>query len=144
MTDSSLLQDFIVETGEHLENTERNLLRLEPQARDAKVLNEIFRAIHTIKGSSEYLGLERIAELSHKLESLLDLVRRSERELTTQVIDLLIDTNDRIAQLVDDLAQHEQEKAAINDVVARLEAMTGEAAPVSAEEAAAETFSGLD
>ncbi|RJQ70744.1 MAG: hypothetical protein C4519_20725, partial [Desulfobacteraceae bacterium] len=65
MSDNSLLQDFIVETGEHLSETERNLLRLEQQPGDAGVLNEIFRSIHTIKGSSEYLGLERIAELSH-------------------------------------------------------------------------------
>ena len=76
MTDNSLLQDFITETGEHLEDTERNLLRLEQQPEDAGVLNEIFRSIHTIKGSSEYLGLERIAELTHKLENLLDLLRR--------------------------------------------------------------------
>ena len=56
MTDNSLLQDFITETGEHLGDTERNLLRLEQQPDDAELLNEIFRSIHTIKGSAEYLG----------------------------------------------------------------------------------------
>ena len=81
MTDNSLLQDFITETREHLEEVERNVLLLEQQPDDASVLNEIFRSIHTIKGSSEYLGMERIAELSHKLESLLDLLRRGERSV---------------------------------------------------------------
>ncbi|MFZ1987139.1 MAG: Hpt domain-containing protein [Desulfatitalea sp.] len=137
--DSSLLQDFIVETGEHLEDTERNLLRLEQQPENTAVLNEIFRSIHTIKGSSEYLGLERIAELSHKLENLLDLLRRGERKLDSAVVDLLIDTHDRIAQLVDDLSQHQAEQASIDDLVRRIERFTGQAAPVSAEEAVAGT-----
>ncbi len=137
MTDNSLLQDFIAETGEHLEDTERNLLRLEQSPEDARVLNEIFRSIHTIKGSSEYLGLERIAELSHKLESLLDLLRRGERKLDPSVEDLFIATHDRIAQLVDDLSKHQAEQTAIDDLVRRIEGYTGEAAPVSAEELSA-------
>jgi two-component system, chemotaxis family, sensor kinase CheA len=141
MTDNSLLQDFIVETGEHLEDTERNLLRLEQQPEDTAVLNEIFRSIHTIKGSSEYLGLERIAELSHKLESLLDLLRRGERKLERAVVDLLIGTHDRIAQLVDDLSQHQAERAPIDDLVQRLERFGGQKAPVSVEEAVTDTSS---
>ena len=136
--DNSLLQDFITETGEHLEDTERNLLRLEQQPEDAGVLNEIFRSIHTIKGSSEYLGLERIAELTHKLENLLDLLRRGERGMDAGIIDLLIGTNDRMSQLVDDLAQHQQEQTPIDDLVARIARYTGEAAPAAVEEAVAE------
>ena len=133
MADNSLMQDFIIETGEHLEDTERNLLRLEQKPGDADVLNDIFRSIHTIKGSSEYLGLERVAELSHKLESLLDQLRRGERETDSSVIDLLIGTNDRIGQLVDDLSRHEAERTEIDDLVVRLDAMTGEVTPISAE-----------
>jgi two-component system, chemotaxis family, sensor kinase CheA len=138
MTDHSLLDDFIVESGEHLEETERNLLRLEQQPNDAVVLNEIFRSIHTIKGSSEYLGLERIAELTHKLESFLDLLRRGERVLDSQGIDLLIGANDRISQLVDDLARHHSERAPIEDMVARIDSFTGKAEPISAEAAIGE------
>jgi two-component system, chemotaxis family, sensor kinase CheA len=138
MAEHSLLQDFIVETGEHLAQTERNLLFLEQQPNDAQVLNEIFRSIHTIKGSSEYLGLERIAELSHKLENLLDLLRRGGRGLDGGVMDVLIGTNDRIAQLVDDLAQHEQERTPIEDLVELIEKCCGLSKPVTAEEGADE------
>ncbi len=134
MTDNSLLQDFIVETGEHLEDTERNLLRLEQSPEDTDVLNEIFRSVHTIKGSSEYLGLERIAELSHKLESLLDLLRRGERKLDRSVEDLLIATHDRLAQLVDDLTRYQNEKTAIDDLIRRIDGCAGQTGPVSAEE----------
>ena len=127
MTDNALLQDFITETGEHLEGTERNLLQLKQQPDDADVLNEIFRSIHTIKGSSEYLGMERIAELSHKLESLLDLLRRGERTVDGDMIDLLMSGNDRIGQLVGELDEHQAEQSAIDDLLVRIKGYTSPA-----------------
>ena len=132
---------FITETGEHLDDTESNLLRLEQQPDDAELLNEIFRSIHTIKGSAEYLGMERIAELSHKLESLLDLLRRGEREADKQIIEVLIGANDRIGQLVSDLEQHQEEKTDIDELVGRIERFTGEVEQGAVEEteAAAQT-----
>jgi len=121
MTDNSLLQDFIAEAGEHLEETERNLLRLEQQPGDVDLINEIFRSIHTIKGSSEYLGMERIAMLAHKLESLLDILRRGERSVDDDVTDLLIAGNDRIGLLMGEIEQHQEEQSAIDDLMSRLE-----------------------
>ncbi len=126
MSDNSLLRDFIAETGEHLEETERNLLRLEQEPGNADLLNEIFRSVHTIKGSSEYLGMERIAELSHRLESLLDLLRRGERHTDSAVVDLLIAANDRIKTLVGDLTQGQQESAAIEDLVLQINSFINE------------------
>jgi len=128
MSENSLLQDFIAETGEHLEGTERNLLRLEQQPDDAEILNEIFRSVHTIKGSSEYLGMERIAELSHKLESLLDLMRRGDRTVDSGVIDLLMSCNDRIGVLVSELDQRQAEQSSIEDLVLRLKESTEQTA----------------
>ncbi|MCP4747940.1 MAG: hypothetical protein GY874_17655 [Desulfobacteraceae bacterium] len=121
MNDNSLMQDFIIETGEHLDDTERNLLRLEQHAGDTDLLNEIFRSIHTIKGSAEYLGMEKIAELSHKLESLLDLLRRGKRKVEKEVFDALIGANDRIGALVEDLSRHQVEKASIDDVAQKID-----------------------
>jgi two-component system chemotaxis sensor kinase CheA len=120
------MQDFITETGEHLEETERNLLLLGQRPGDVELMNEIFRSIHTIKGSSEYLGLERIAELSHKLESLLDLLRRGEREADKEIVELLIGANDRLGQLVSDLDQHQAEQTQIDDLVGQLATFAGE------------------
>ncbi|MGD9006703.1 MAG: Hpt domain-containing protein, partial [Desulfobacteraceae bacterium] len=121
MTDKSLLEDFIAETGDHLEATERNLMRLGQQPGDAELLNDIFRSIHTIKGSSEYLGLQRTAELSHKLENLLDLMRRGEVAADSVVIELLISTNDRLGMLLDELEQDQAERSAIDDLLGRIE-----------------------
>ena len=88
--DLPLLQDFIAETVEHLEEMEGNLLRLETDPGNRETLNDIFRSVHTIKGASEYLGMERIAELSHKLENLLDLMRHNAQSASREVLDLLM------------------------------------------------------
>ncbi|MBI5896179.1 MAG: chemotaxis protein CheW [Desulfobacterales bacterium] len=119
--DQGLLGDFITETSEHLDEVEQNLLRLEHMPGDLGVLNELFRSIHTIKGSSEYLGMERIAELSHKLENLLDLLRRGQQAVDRGIIDLLMAVKDRITELLEDITARRAESAAIADLVARIE-----------------------
>ncbi|MCI5132910.1 MAG: hypothetical protein D3904_15690 [Candidatus Electrothrix sp. EH2] len=100
MIDSSMLPDFIVEAVEHLEEMESSLLRLEQDYAekevDKEVLDEIFRSIHTIKGAAQFVGIERVSELSHKLENLLDLIRRKEIALNATIMDLLIAGKDRL------------------------------------------------
>ena len=121
MTDLSLLQDFVTETVEHLEEMEGNLLQLETDPDNREILNDIFRSVHTIKGAAEYLGMERIAELSHKLENLLDLMRRNERSAGREVIDLLMAARDRIGILTADLHQTQSEQADIEDLLLRIQ-----------------------
>ena len=121
MTESTLLQDFIAESEEHLEAMETNLLRLETDANDREILNEIFRSAHTIKGSAEYLGVEKIAELAHKLESLLDILRRGSKPLSNEIMDALMAGRDRIGLLLKDLSEAGVEQAEIADLLQRLE-----------------------
>ncbi|MDJ0720002.1 MAG: Hpt domain-containing protein [Desulfobacterales bacterium] len=123
MTDYSLLQDFIVETVEHLEEMESHLLRLEANPDDREPLDHIFRSVHTIKGASEYLGLEGLAELSHKLENLLDRLRRNEFVADRNTVDLVMAVRDRMGQLVEDLESTQTEQTVIADLVERLEAL---------------------
>jgi two-component system chemotaxis sensor kinase CheA len=130
--DPSLLQDFITEASEHLEQMEGNILRLESDTGNKEVLNDIFRSAHTIKGASDYLGLRRIAELSHKLEGLLDLLRQGERDVDKTVIDVLIAGNDRIAQLMADLGRSQSEESEIADIVSRIEKAQGGSTAVDA------------
>jgi two-component system chemotaxis sensor kinase CheA len=121
--DQGLLAEFITETGEHLEETERNLLQLEQHPEDIELLQEIFRSVHTIKGSSEYLGMERIAKLAHKLESLLDLMRRGERSVDSSVIDILMGCNDRIGELVSELDTGSDAHLEVDDLLEKLESL---------------------
>ena len=133
MTDQSLLMDFIAETGEHLEQIEKGLLALEQDPEDKDVLNDIFRSVHTIKGSSEYLGMARIAELTHKLENLLDDIRQGKRSVDDALIDLLMAAGDRIGLLVEDLERDQAEQAQIDDLLEQIEALGPNAEDVEAD-----------
>jgi two-component system, chemotaxis family, sensor kinase CheA len=120
MIDQSMLPDFIIEAAEHLEELENSLLRIEQSSADKEVLDEIFRSIHTIKGAAQFVGVDRVAELSHKLENLLDLIRRGKQALTPSIVDLLIEGKDRITQLVDEVEQTQGEKTPVDDLLVRI------------------------
>lgn len=125
MIDLSMLPDFIIEAAEHLEEMENSLLRLEQRRgkESREIMDEIFRSAHTIKGAAQFVGIDRVAELSHKLESLLDLVRKGEQPLTPVVTDLLIEAKDRIALLIEELERSQSEETEVADLVARLKAI---------------------
>ncbi len=120
MIDSSMLPDFIIEAREHLEELESSLLQLENHLDDRDVLDDIFRSMHTIKGAAQFVGIDRVAELSHRLENLLDLVRKEEHLLNPVMIDLLIAGKDRISQLVSELEHGRAEEAVIDDLLLQI------------------------
>ncbi|MFO7606640.1 MAG: chemotaxis protein CheA [Desulfurivibrionaceae bacterium] len=129
MIDLSLLQDFITEANEHLEEMESGLLKLEREPDDLEILNDIFRAIHTIKGASQFVGLPRVSELSHKMENLLDLLRQGEKKVNQDIIDTLIETRDRLINLTKELEINQAEKSEIDDLLARILSLSDEAPP---------------
>ncbi len=119
--DPSLINDFVAEAGEHLEEMESTLLRLAVEPATQDLFNAIFRSIHTIKGASQFMGLVKIAALSHKLEDLLDLLRQGKKPSSPGIVETLIIARDRIAMLVADLASSQAEETPVDDLIARLE-----------------------
>ena len=119
--DPSLINDFVAEAGEHLEEMEATLLRLAGDPANQELFNAIFRPVHTIKGASQFMGLTRIAALSHKLEDLLDLLRQGKKPSSPAIVETLIVARDRIAMLVADLAGSQTEETPVDDLIARLE-----------------------
>jgi two-component system, chemotaxis family, sensor kinase CheA len=81
---------FFAESAESLDAMEAALLRIEENDQDPELLNQIFRAVHSIKGSGGSLGFEVIAAFSHRLETLLDRVRKRECEPNSSMLDLLL------------------------------------------------------
>ncbi|MEN8189558.1 MAG: Hpt domain-containing protein, partial [Thermodesulfobacteriota bacterium] len=122
MIDASMLPDFIIEATEHLEELENSLLRLEEQHDDREVLDDIFRAMHNIKGASQFVGIDRVSELSHKLENLLDLIRVGDLQLDDKVFELLMDGKDRISVLVEELERTEAEESEVGDLIDKIKA----------------------
>ncbi len=102
--DRELLNEFINESQEHLQNIEQGVLVLEDNPADAATLDSIFRAFHTFKGGSGFLNLAPIHSLAHELESLLDQARQHKLALTPEVINLILEGGDRLKQFVGEIA----------------------------------------
>jgi two-component system chemotaxis sensor kinase CheA len=120
MIDLSLLEDFVSGAGESLDEMETALLELEISPNNNELLHTIFRATHTIKGAAQFVGLEKVSALSHALEDLLDLLREGKKSVTLELIDLFIQTKDRISLLVIDLEKTKSEITEVNDLIEKI------------------------
>lgn len=97
---ASLLDDFISETSEHLMAAEERLLRLEAAPGDAALAREMLRSFHTIKGNSAYFDFRDMADLAHKLESLLQPVQEGHATLDAAGLQTLLSGVDRLRGLL--------------------------------------------
>jgi two-component system chemotaxis sensor kinase CheA len=125
---SQFYQVFFEETAEHLETMEALLLGLDVASPDVEQLNAIFRAAHSIKGSSGTFGFTDMADVTHVLENLLDRIRKGELALREEMIDAFLAADDVLKSL---LAAHrgeaEADPAVVDATCARLRALTGDA-----------------
>ena len=99
--DFSQFQDaFFEEAGEHLAIVEEGLLNLEQHPEDLDLLNKIFRSAHSIKGTSGMFGFNAVAQFTHKMETLLDLLRNGQKVVSPSVADLLLKSTDCLKTLI--------------------------------------------
>ena len=92
---------FFEEAAEHLAIVEEGLLALEQHPEDRDLLNKIFRSAHSIKGTSGMFGFNAVAQFTHKMETLLDLLRNGQKVVTPQIADLLLKATDCLKTLID-------------------------------------------
>ncbi|MCK4864415.1 MAG: Hpt domain-containing protein, partial [Gammaproteobacteria bacterium] len=116
----SLLNDFIDESREHLDEMESLLLQLNSDLGNLNLLNDIFRTMHNVKGASQLTGLDKISRLSHRLEDLLDLLRQGNMQTNSEIVNLLISGRDRIVTLVSELDSNEEEQSSVDDLIEQL------------------------
>lgn len=123
------LKVFLEEAEELLQAVEEDLIRLEKEDETEAdgLINEIFRAAHTLKGSSATIGHQRMAELTHAMENVLDLLRKDELELTSQTIDVLLECLDLLRVMKDDIARDEDSGASHGPLLEKLKAIAAEA-----------------
>ncbi len=120
MIDTEILQDYSSEARELLDEMDNSLIRLEKEGGTPELLNNIFRAVHCIKGSAEYIGLERSSTLTHGVESLLDRVREGVLQLSPDIVDFLFRAKDMISALIQEVSQQHQEKSGISPLMEEL------------------------
>jgi two-component system chemotaxis sensor kinase CheA len=121
--DPELLSDFVLEAREHLAAIEGRSLALEQDPCNAEAINSIFRAFHTIKGLAGFLELNDVREVSHNVETVLDLARNSKLSVTSQVIDVVLECADYLKICVSavDSTLHGHQAPAAPDYVPLLE-----------------------
>lgn len=129
---------FIEESREHLQTLNSCLLELENDPENMDVLNEIFRSAHTIKGMSATMGFTEIAELTHQMENVLDLLRKEQLKADEDIIDTIFKCVDMLEQMVESIADGEIEHGIdVSALVAKLNSIVkGENAPVATAQSA--------
>ncbi len=131
------LKLFLEETDEHLRLLDNDIVRLEQEAGNVDLLQEIFRAAHTLKGSSAMLGLEKMADLTHAMEDLLDRIRKGTQAVTSEIVDSLLQGLDTLKVLKEDAAAGRESEIDVTELAARLRSAGGASAAMPAPDAAA-------
>ena len=115
------LEVFIEESKEHLQTCSEQLLVLEKNPEDLSIVNEIFRSAHTLKGMSATMGYEDLANLTHKMENVLDAIRNSKIILTPELFDVIFLAVDDLEAIVMSIAEGGDGKRDVTNVVEKLQ-----------------------
>lgn len=115
-----LVQDFLLETDEIIEALDQDLIELENRKNDFDLLNKIFRAAHTMKGASSFLGFDKLSGVTHHAEEILNKLRKGEMHVTPEIMDILLEFVDITKQILGDI-KNGTDTANIKDIVRRLE-----------------------
>jgi len=129
LEDDEIILIFIEESKEHLDGIEADLLDIESMGADVDtdLVNRVFRAIHSIKGGAGFLGFERIKELTHSMENLLNMIRSGNLVPTSRLISVLLEGADVLKNLISDYQNSNQ--VDLSSILKSLENVTVEALP---------------
>lgn len=124
---------FLEESREHLQTLNSCLLDLENDPDNLSVLDEIFRSAHTIKGMSATMGFTAIAELTHEMENILDMLRKGQLTANHDIIDTVFKCVDTLEQLVESVATNSDSGVDSKGLISKLKSLAkGETAPATA------------
>src|SRR5215471_1091638 len=132
-----LLREFLTETSESLDTVDNQLVKFEQEPNNAKILDNIFRLVHTIKGTCGFLGLPRLEALAHAGETLMGKFRDG-MPVKAEAVTLILSSLDRIKEILAGLEATEAEpEGNDHDLISQLEEMVERGMAAMAEEAAA-------
>ncbi len=135
--DEEILQDFLVEAGEILEQLSEQLVELESRPDDANLLNAIFRGFHTVKGGAGFLQLNELVECCHIAENVFDILRKGERRVDSELMDVILEALDAVNGMFSQVRERTEVTPATPELLAALtrlaEPAGAEPAPVAVE-----------
>ncbi|TNI69654.1 chemotaxis protein CheA, partial [Aeromonas salmonicida] len=115
--DEDILQDFLVEASEILEQLSEQLVDLEKRPDDSNLLNAIFRGFHTVKGGAGFLSLTELVDACHGAENVFDILRNGKRRVTPELMDVILQALDAINEMFAQVQNREQPSPAPDDVL---------------------------
>jgi len=128
--DEEILQDFLVEAGEILEQLSEQLVELESRPEDADLLNAIFRGFHTVKGGAGFLQLNELVECCHIAENVFDILRKGERRVDAELMDVVLEALDTVNSMFGQVRERSDLTPATPELLAALSRL---AEPAGAE-----------
>lgn len=120
MDTNQYLEVFIDESTEHLQSCNENLLALEQNPHDLSIVNEIFRNAHTLKGMAATMGFEDLADLTHKMENVLDAIRNEKIAVTSEILDVVFESIDHLEAMIGSISEGGDGKRDVTETVGKL------------------------
>ncbi|MCV2883183.1 chemotaxis protein CheA [Aestuariibacter sp. AA17] len=130
--DEDILQDFLVEAGEILEQLQEQLVDLENNPEDSDLLNAIFRGYHTVKGGAGFLSLTELVDICHGAENVFDVMRNGQRTLTPELMDVILQATDVVVAMFENVKAREPLEPAAPELLDTLHRLSK---PETADEA---------
>ncbi|QRG74811.1 chemotaxis protein CheA [Pseudomonas aeruginosa] len=118
--DEEILQDFLVEAGEILEQLSEQLVELESRPDDMDLLNAIFRGFHAVKGGAGFLQLNALVECCHIAENVFDILRKGERRVSSELMDVVLQALDTVNAMFDQVREQSEPTPATPELLAAL------------------------
>ena len=120
-----ILEEFLVEAEEILENLDQDLVDLESNPEDKELLNKIFRGMHTLKGGAGFLNLTPIVEIAHRIEDIFNKLRNDEMTLTPEIMDVILEGIDKLKEALQMLKDSQElpDMEEIEELLSRLDAV---------------------
>ncbi len=116
---SGIIEFFLVEAGEHLQNLNKGLLSLEKDPSDTAMIDELFRAAHTLKGSAAMMGFQGVSDVAHKAEDMLGQFRSGTIPICKETLNFLFDSVDAVKVMVDGVAANQPEDPLVVETINR-------------------------
>ncbi|BBP89388.1 hypothetical protein BsIDN1_30060 [Bacillus safensis] len=130
------LDIFLDESREHLQTCMKKLLDLEKNPTDLQLVNDIFRAAHTLKGMSATMGFDDMAHLTHHLENMFDAIRNEQMIVTPESMDTMFEALDHLEAMVQSIAEGGDGKRDVTEISKKLDVTGSHAEAASSVETA--------
>jgi|JI8StandDraft_1071087.scaffolds.fasta_scaffold03914_2 two-component system chemotaxis sensor kinase CheA len=115
-----IFEGFLVESNELLDNISQDLMIIESEPENFDLINQLFRAFHTIKGTSSFMGFEEVTSITHHAEDILNKLRKNELTITQEIIDVLLNVHDWIRILIDKINNRDDSPTDYSETVSVL------------------------